>query len=407
MKLKVYSIILFFNYFIAGLIAPVISLLLLDKGATLSNLSLILGIYAFTVIVLELPTGVIADVFGRKKSFCLSIIISIVSFIILLFGKGFVLLCLGMMFYGFSKALSSGSFDALFIDYYIDNYGKDKLHNITTRINVLEALGMSTGALTGGLLPKLTNTYFSLSSIYDLNLIIRIILASIVVVLSFVYISESVNNKEQHVTIKQHINTSSSIIVKNTTIICVFISVFSTGFFLSSLETFWQPHFLSLLPNDSLMGLLGVMAFLYFAAATLGSISSNKLIKKFNFNSYKMYLIFRTLIAVSMIITAIQTNIPIFMFFYSSIYLLFGMANIPEGVILNKEIPNEVRASVLSVYSLVIQIGGLTGSLLYSILINYVTIPTIWKIAAGIILITVVIISKKLSHEIHGKSIAT
>lgn len=407
MKLKVYSIILFFNYFIAGLIAPVISLLLLDKGATLSNLSLILGIYAFTVIVLELPTGVIADVFGRKKSFCLSIIISIVSFIILLFGKGFILLCLGMMFYGFSKALSSGSFDALFIDYYIDNYGKDKLHNITTRINVLEALGMSTGALTGGLLPKLTNTYFSLSSIYDLNLIIRIILASIVVVLSFVYISESVNNKEQHVTIKQHIKNSSSIIVKNTTIICVFISVFSTGFFLSSLETFWQPHFLSLLPNDSLMGLLGVMAFLYFAAATLGSISSNKLIKKFNFNSYKMYLIFRTLIAVSMIITAIQTNIPIFMFFYSSIYLLFGMANIPEGVILNKEIPSEVRASVLSVYSLVIQIGGLTGSLLYSILINYVTIPTIWKIAAGIILITVVIISKKLSHEIHGKSIAT
>lgn len=407
MKLKVYSIILFFNYFIAGLIAPVISLLLLDKGATLSNLSLILGIYAFTVIVLELPTGVIADVFGRKKSFCLSIIISIVSFIILLFGKGFILLCLGMMFYGFSKALSSGSFDALFIDYYIDNYGKDKLHNITTRINVLEALGMSTGALTGGLLPKLTNTYFSLSSIYDLNLIIRIILASIVVVLSFVYISESVNNKEQHVTIKQHIKNSSSIIVKNTTIICVFISVFSTGFFLSSLETFWQPHFLSLLPNDSLMGLLGVMAFLYFAAATLGSISSNKLIKKFNFNSYKMYLIFRTLIAVSMIITAIQTSIPIFMFFYSSIYLLFGMANIPEGVILNKEIPSEVRASVLSVYSLVIQIGGLTGSLLYSILINYVTIPTIWKIAAGIILITVVIISKKLSHEIHGKSIAT
>ncbi|NYB73504.1 MFS transporter [Sedimentibacter hydroxybenzoicus DSM 7310] len=407
MKLKIYSIILFLNSFLTGILTPVISLLLLDKGATLSNLSLILGIYAFTVIVLELPTGIIADVFGRKKSFCLSIIVSLVSFIILLFGKGFILLSIGMMFYGLSRALSSGSFDALFIDYYIDNYGKDKLHNITTRLNVLEALGMSTGALTGGMLPKITNTYFSLSSIYDLNIILRLILASVVVILGFIFITESAdNNKENRITIKQHIINSSSIVVKNSTIICIFISVFSTGFFLSSLETFWQPHFLSLLPNDSFMGLLGVMAFLYFAAATLGSIGSNKLIKKYKFNTYKMYLILRTLIAVSMIITAIQTNIPIFMFSYSMIYLLFGMANIPEGVILNREIPNEVRASVLSVYSLVIQIGGLTGSLLYSILINYFTIPTIWVISASIILITIIVIYKKLIFEAAVKNTA-
>lgn len=407
MKLKIYSIILFLNSFLTGILTPVISLLLLDKGATLSNLSLILGIYAFTVIVLELPTGIIADVFGRKKSFCLSIIVSLVSFIILLFGKGFILLSIGMMFYGLSRALSSGSFDALFIDYYIDNYGKDKLHNITTRLNVLEALGMSTGALTGGMLPKITNTYFSLSSIYDLNIILRLILASVVVILGFIFITESaVNNKEKRISIKQHIKNSSSIVAKNSTIICVFISVFSTGFFLSSLETFWQPHFLSLLPNNSFMGLLGVMAFLYFAAATLGSIGSNKLIKKYKFNTYKMYLILRTLIAVSMIIAAIQTNIPIFMFFYSTIYLLFGMANIPEGVILNREIPNDVRASVLSVYSLVIQIGGLTGSLLYSILINYFTIPTIWVISACIILITISVIAKKLISEAAIKNTA-
>ena len=407
MKLKIYSIILFLNSFLTGIITPVISLLLIDKGATLSNLSLILGLYAFTVVILELPTGIIADVFGRKKSFCLSIVISIISFLILLFGKGFIILSIGMMFYGFNRALASGSFDAMFIDYYIDNYGKEKLNNITTRINVLDALGLSIGALTGGMLPKLTGTYLSLSSIYDLNIIIRISLAAVVVILSYIFIAEtSDNNKEKHVTIRQHIKNSSSIVVKNSTIICVFISVFSTGFFLSSMETFWQPHFLSLLPDDSLMGLLGVMAFLYFIAATFGSIGSNNMIKKYKFDTYKMYLILRTLIALALIITAIQTNIPIFMVSYSLIYLLFGMASIPEGVILNREIPNEVRASVLSVYSLVIQIGGLSGSLLYSILINYVTIPTIWMISASIILITVIIIAKKFTAKAAVKKTA-
>lgn len=396
MKIKIYSLILFLNSYLSGILVPILSLLLLDKGATLSNLSIILGLYAFTVIILEIPTGIIADVFGRKKSFCLSLIISIISLITLLFGKGFILLSLGMMLYGFSRALSSGSFDAMFIDYYIDNFGKDKLHNITTRLSVLEALGMSAGALSGGFFPKITNSYFTGLGSYDLNLIIRIIFAITVTVLSFVFIQETNSfKKEERIPLRQHIKNSSLIVTKNSTVICIFISVFSTGFFLSSLETYWQPHFITLLPSNDSMGLLGLMAFLYFAAATLGSISSNKLIKKYNFHAKKMYIVIRLMLAVSLILTALQTKVPVFMAFYSSIYLLFGLANVPEGVILNREIPNEIRASVLSVNSLVMQIGGLSGSLLYSILINYISIPKIWMITASIVLISVLIISKK------------
>lgn len=397
MKLKIYSLILFLNSYLSGLLVPVLSLILLDKGATLSNLSIILGIYALTVILLELPTGIIADVFGRKKSFCFSVIISVLSFITLLFGNGFIFMCVGMILYGCSKALASGSFDALFIDYYIDTHGKDKLHSITTRMSVLEALGMSAGALSGGFFPKVSKSLFVSLGTYDLNLIIRIALAAVVAVLSFAFISETKNyDKSERITLRQHIKNSSAIVSKNSTVICIFISVFSTGFFLSSLETYWQPHFLTLLPDESSMGLLGLMAFLYFAAATFGSIASNKIIKKYKFNTKKMYVILRALLAVSLILTALQTRVPVFIALYASIYLLFGMASIPEGVILNGEIPNEVRASVLSVNSLVMQIGGLSGSFLYSILINYISIPKIWIVAAGIVILTVLIISRKL-----------
>lgn len=396
MKIKVYSLILFLNSYLSGLLVPVLSLLLLDKGASLSNLSIILGLYAFTVIILELPTGIIADVFGRKKSFCLSVIVSILSLITLLFGRGVIFLCIGMILYGFSRALASGSFDAMFIDYYIDTYGKDKLHNITTRLSVLEALGMSAGALSGGFFPKISNTYFSSIGTYDLNLIVRIILAVTVAILSFTFIQETKSyEKEERITLKQHIKNSSAIVSKNSTVICIFISVFSTGFFLSSLETYWQPHFITLLPSNDSMGLLGFMAFLYFAAATLGSIGANKIFKKYKFNPKKMYIILRIILAVSLILTALQTRVPVFIALYSTIYLMFGMSSIPEGVILNSEIPNDIRASVLSVNSLTMQIGGLTGSLLYSILINYISIPGIWITAATVVLITIAIISKK------------
>ena len=150
MKLHIYSLIMFLNSYLTGIITPVLSLALIDKGASISNLSIILGLYAFSVIMLELPSGIIADIFGRKKTFVSSLIIFTLSFSLLLMRNGFVVLCIVMMLYGLGKALASGSFDALFIDYYIDTFGKDKLHNVTTRLSVLEALGLSAGALSGG-----------------------------------------------------------------------------------------------------------------------------------------------------------------------------------------------------------------------------------------------------------------
>ncbi len=403
MKIKIYSLIMFLNSYLAGLLTPILSLTLIDKGASLSNLSVILGLYALSVILLELPTGIMADVFGRKKTFILSLIIFVLSFSLLLIGRGLIILCIVMMLYGLAKALASGSFDALFIDYYIDNFGKDKLHNITTRLSVLEALGLSAGALSGGFFPELSVKLFPSIGAYDLNIFVRIILTIAVIFLSVLFISDMSDagkiEKKQRISIKQHINNSSAFVFKNTTVLCIFISVFSTGFFLSALETYWQPHFITFLPDGSSVRLLGLMAFLYLGAAMAGSIISNNTIKKYKFNLRKMYLVMRGFIALFLILTALQTNIPLFIAFYASIYLMFGMATIPEGVILNSETPNEIRASVLSVKSFTMQIGGLSGSFLYSVLIKFISIPLIWMLAALIILSTAAIISKKFIKE--------
>jgi MFS family permease len=384
------------NSYLTGLLTPILSLALIDKGASLSNLSIILGLYALSVILLELPSGVMADVFGRKKTFISSLAAFIISFLLLLISKGLISLCIVMILYGLGKALGSGSFDALFIDYYIDNFGKDKLHNITTRLLVLEALGLSAGALSGGFFPEISIKLLPSIGTYDLNIIVRIVLTIAVIIISTLFISErTLQDGNDHISIKQHVKNSSYFVYKNNTILFIFLSVFSTGFFLSALETYWQPHFITFLPDKSSTGLLGLMAFLYLGAAMVGSILSNKTINKYKFNLRKMYLTMRCLIALLMIITALQTNVPLFIAYYASIYLMFGMASIPEDVILNSETPNEIRASVLSVKSFALQIGGLSGSLLYSILIRFLSIPVIWIIAASIILLTIAIIARK------------
>lgn len=405
MRVRLYSFILLLNAYITGLLVPVFSLLLIDKGATLSKLSILLGIYSFSVIVLELPTGIMADIIGKKKTFCLSLIVSLIFSVVILLGNGLVVLYIGMLLYGLNRAISSGSFEALFIDSYINEFGKDRLHVVTTRINVIDALGLSAGALTGGYLPEISSKYFSSIGMYDLSLIVRIILIFIILIIAMVYIKETVvNESKKQVSLLEHIKNSSNIVIENKNIICIFISVFSTGFLFSSLETYWQPHFISLMPNNGAMFLLGVMAFIYFAAAMAGNIIYGRVFSKLN--TKKMYVLLRSILAMVLIITASQTNIVLFMVFYSLIYLFFGMSNIPESIILNREIPNEFRASVLSLNSLILQIGVLFGSFINSIIINYSTIPGLWFMASAVIMTTILIIYKKLmSVEINKESI--
>lgn len=395
MRLNIYSLIYFLNSYINGLLVPVLSLVLMDKGASLSNLSLIMGMYAVTVVVFELPTGIMADMIGRKKTFCISLIISLISSLFLLFGGSIAAVCIAIVLQGLTRAISSGSFEALFIDSYIDAFGKDALHKVTTRLSVLDALGLSAGALTGGLFPEIAKDYVILAGTYDLNLIVKIFLTVIAAVLAFVFIKETTEiDTKERVSLKQHIKNSSAFIVKSKTIICILISVFSTGFFLYALETYWQPHFIFLMEDKGLLVLLGVMAFLYLAAAMAGHITSGIIIKRIN--TKKIYLVLRLFLAFSVILMALQLNIVSFIVMYTIVYFVFGMANIPEGVILNTEVPNEIRASVLSVNSLILQAGGLIGSVVNSLIINYTSIPVVWIISSGVIILSILLTFKGL-----------
>ncbi len=393
-KLKVYSLITLLNSYCRGILIPILSLMLLDKNISLSSLSIVLGTYALTAVILELPTGIAADIMGRKKVFCLSLIISEISFSIILFGHGILILCLAMVFYGLSRSLASGSFDALFIDWYIDTYGKEKLSKITARLSVLDALGLSLGAITGGLFPVWSKHLLPELGAYDLNIIIKILLTLALIFISIIFISETDSfQKTERISIRKHIENSSSIVFKNKTLIYIFISVFSTGYFLSALETYYQPHFKALLSGSNMIWLLGIMAFLYLAAGMLGSIFSERIIDRYKYDNKKLYMLLRLLLSFSLILLSFQIKIPSFIALYTITYLLFGMANIPEGIIINLEIPNEIRASVLSVYSLTLQAGALTGSFVNSIIINFIPIPALWLISAVIILLTVIIMN--------------
>ena len=139
---KTLQLILFLKAFLLGTIAPIFILLLTTRGATVQTVSLFLGLSSLLTLLAEFPSGVFADLFGRKRSFLLSILLHMGGFALLFLFRSALSLAGAMVLYGLSRAFLSGSIEALAID---EAEGKQALVKVTSRLNVLESAGLGAG----------------------------------------------------------------------------------------------------------------------------------------------------------------------------------------------------------------------------------------------------------------------
>ncbi len=99
------------------LFEPFLILFLLEKNL---SFTLIGTLYAYREIMtnlLEVPTGVIADAFGRRRTMVLSFLAYIGSFLILYFASAYWILMLGMTFFAFGEGFRGGTHKAMIFEY--------------------------------------------------------------------------------------------------------------------------------------------------------------------------------------------------------------------------------------------------------------------------------------------------
>ncbi len=96
---------------------PFLVLLLRDAGQSFTQIGLLYAIRDIATNVLEIPTGVFADIFGRRKSMVMAFVAYIVAFIIFYAFSNFYLFALAMVFFGAGEAFRSGTHKALILEY--------------------------------------------------------------------------------------------------------------------------------------------------------------------------------------------------------------------------------------------------------------------------------------------------
>ncbi|WP_062295538.1 MFS transporter [Demequina maris] len=133
-----------------GFVVPVTVLLLRERGLDLPTIGLIVAVYSAATLVLELPTGGLADVIGRRPVLATAALVAAVSSLTLAFGRGALVLALGYLLGGIARALDSGPLQAWFVDRTHEVDPDASLRTGLSRAGVAESVALAAGALAGG-----------------------------------------------------------------------------------------------------------------------------------------------------------------------------------------------------------------------------------------------------------------
>jgi MFS family permease len=148
---KLYLIIFFHNLIPAYVIER---LFWEQRGMSVLMVVLCEIFYAVTIVIFEIPTGVLADKFGRKPLLVFGAFLSMFEFIILLFAHHFWTFALVVSLAGISSACTSGACNALLYDSLAAVQKQKSFEKIVGRMNSLDFFGSLIAALSGGVLAK-------------------------------------------------------------------------------------------------------------------------------------------------------------------------------------------------------------------------------------------------------------
>ncbi|MEU6204984.1 MFS transporter [Micromonospora musae] len=99
-----------------GLTIPVMILLMQERGLSLSQIGLVTVAQGVVVLVLELPTGGLADALGRRPVLLVAWLLGLVSLLVFAAADSFALFILVWAMQGVFRALDSGPLESWYVD---------------------------------------------------------------------------------------------------------------------------------------------------------------------------------------------------------------------------------------------------------------------------------------------------
>lgn len=374
--------------FSLGLTTCINTLIFLSRGLSLSLFSLAIGLNFITVMALEMPSGIAGDLWGRKRVWMISRVMTLVSLACYAFGNVPVVL-LGCVLSGAGIAFSSGTLDALYMERWMHERGENALGKAQMWYSAVQYSSMGIGSLAGGILSG-----FSLWGIpYNGNLMTAFVLTAAALIWIGFLIPKDLPQQEKTASpTGQMLEQGKKALAaarKSPVLMVCLIGAVVMGFTTSGIELYWQPHLEMLAENREIGFLLGLLSFAGMAAVVLGSVISGKLspLVKTEQGRIRIYLAARLAMALIIIAAALWLRLPAFCLLYTLYYLVMGCQDTMDAVLLQSNARDEMRGTMMSVQSFALRLGGLVSQLLSAAVLAFLGIPVLWLLLAAVFLL--------------------
>ena len=140
------------RWFPTGLVIPVLVLYLVDRGLTLTQIGLAVAAQGAVVMLLELPTGGLADALGRRRVLLTANLFEVTTLILLLVGRSPVWFAAAFAVQGVYRALESGPLDAWFVDAVRADDPHHEVESALGKGGMVLGIAIASGSLLSGLL---------------------------------------------------------------------------------------------------------------------------------------------------------------------------------------------------------------------------------------------------------------
>ena len=357
----------------------ILTVILLAKGLSLSQILIIQSAYSIAIVLFEFPSGLLADNYSRKNLYSLSKLFLIIMFLIVLFSNQFYLIFAAWFCYGIAAALDSGTLDAYIINQLKLAHHGAELRKFLALSNRLEIVGLLLGSSLGGIL-----YHFIGINIYVLG---TVFLAASTLI-SFFFFKETTKSdslQDSHVMVlKKQITDSFKELRKQPRLSLILIFDFLTQIFFQTHFQLWQSFFLSKGIDSQYFPFF----YITFQVITLFSYSINiDGVKK-----YAGVLKFSPLI-VFLPLTFFLGKIEIFLTAYFIFVFVFYVIEFILNYQFNKMVSVESISSLISFKSTVSRIGSVLLLCILSFMVKQMSVSAVMAINFMLSLVLLVVLS--------------
>ncbi len=388
-------------FWVAASLPMALSVLLMQsRGMDLLQIGMLMGMFSLTVVLFEFPSGVLADAIGRKRIALLAYGFMLAAYVALLFAFSFLSFLLAWGLMGIGRAFASGALKAWLIDGLHDADPEAAIQPALARAGTFELLGLTLGTLGGSYLPSLVPRLPADGSAVITPLAIPLLGSVVVTIILIAFVAVAVRETSRLedqggpgvARLPAAIGEALRLVRRRRSLLLLLTASSAGGFMLAGLETFWQPHFATLLGGaEGNTALFGFILAGCFFAGMVGNLASIRVSRWLGRRYALVAGLFQGVSGIVLVVLAFQTTVGPAVGLFWFVYLSRSVVISPHAALFNLHVPGERRSTLLSLESLVVHGGFFVGSVTLGYLAEGVSTGAAWTAAGTVMAASVAI----------------